>query len=107
MHPQSEHYFVAVRWTDCGAMVVRCHAIETDLANQTTAAAVVTVPTSKPIKAIIGNSTEPIFLLRGQHHGYKMLIAGASCDRRKREKMVAHAVDLEPVSPCNFLANAG
>ena len=86
-------------------MVVRCHAIETDLANQTTAAAVVTVPASKPIKAIIGNSTEPIFLLRGQHHGYKMLIAGASCDRRKQEKMVAHAVRLEPVSMLKFPAN--
>ena len=41
-------------------MFVRCHAIETDFANQTTAAAIVTVPTSKPIKAIIGNSTNPI-----------------------------------------------
>jgi len=64
-------------------MFVENHAIETDFANQTTAAAIVTVPTSKPIKAIIGNSTGPIALLRdGRHHGYKMLIACASCDRR-------------------------
>ena len=69
-----------------GAMFVRCHA-ETDFANQTTAAAIVTVTTSKPIKAIIGNSTDPIALLRdAQHHGYKMLVACASCDRRKIEE---------------------
>ena len=68
-------------------MFVRCHAIETDFANQTTAAAIVTVPTSKPIKAIIGNSTNPIALLHdGQHHGYKMPGACASCDRRKIEE---------------------
>jgi len=71
------------------------------LANQTTAAAIVTVANSKPTKAIIGNST--IALLRGRHHGYKMLAAGASCDRRmdrrkSRKKMVAHPVSLEPVS---------
>jgi hypothetical protein len=64
-------------------MSVRCHAIETDFANQTTAAAIVTVTTSKPIKAIIGNSIDPIASLRDDlHHGYKMLVAGASCDRR-------------------------
>jgi hypothetical protein len=69
------------------AMFVRCHAIETDFANQTTAAAIVTVPASKPIKAIIGNSIDPIALLRdAQHHGYKMLVACASCDRRKIEE---------------------
>jgi hypothetical protein len=68
-------------------MFVRCHAIETDFASQTTAAAIVTVPTSKPVKTIIGNSTGPIALLRdGQHHGYEMLAARASCDRRKIEE---------------------
>ena len=87
-------------------MFIRCYAIETDFANQTTAAAIVTVPTSKPIKAIIGNSTGPIALLRdGQHHGYKMLVACASCDRRKRGKMVAHAVACEPVSVPEYPAN--
>jgi len=35
-----------------------------DLANQTAAAAIVTVPTSKPIKAIIGNSIDSIASLR-------------------------------------------
>ena len=88
-----------------GAMFVRCHAIETDFANQTTAAAIVIVPASKPTKAIVGNSTNSIVLLRdGQHHGYKMLVACASCDRRKSRKMVAHTVTVEPVSvgaiPC-------
>ena len=64
-----------------------CHAIETDFANQTTAAAMVTIATSKPISATAGNSTDPIALLRdGQHHRYKMLGACASCDRRKIEK---------------------
>ena len=64
-----------------------CHAIETDFANQTTAAAMVRIATSKPISATAGNSTDPIALLRdGQHHGYKMLGACASCDRRKIEK---------------------
>ena len=59
-------------------MFVRCHAIETDFANQTTALAIVTVPNSKPIKAIIGNSTDPIALLRdGQHHRYRMVVACA------------------------------
>ena len=87
VHPQSEYYFVAVRLMDGVAMFVRCHAIETDFANQTTAAAIVTVPASKPIKAIIGNSIDPIALLRdAQHHGYKMLVACASCDRRKIEE---------------------
>lgn len=80
-------------------MFVRCHAIETDFANQTTAAAIVIVPASKPTKAIVGNSTNSIVLLRdGQHHGYKMLVACASCDRRKSRKMVAHIVTVEPVS---------
>jgi hypothetical protein len=65
-------------------MFVANHAIETDFANQTTAAAIVTMPISKPIKAIIGNSTDPIALLPdGQHHGYKMLVTCASCDWRK------------------------
>jgi len=78
------------------------------LANQTTAAAIVTVANSKPTKAIIGNST--IALLRGRHHGYKMLAAGASCDRRMdrrkiQEKMVADAVTCEPVSTDKFPAN--
>jgi hypothetical protein len=87
-------------------MFVENHAIETDFANQTTAAAIVTVPTSKPIKAIIGNSTGPIALLRdGRHHGYKMLIACASCDWRNRGKMVADAVPVEPVSTLKFPAN--
>jgi hypothetical protein len=87
-------------------MFVENHAIETDFANQTTAAAIVTVPTSKPIKAIIGNSTGPIALLRdGRHHGYKMLIACASCDWRNRGKMVADAVTCEPVSTDKFPAN--
>jgi hypothetical protein len=87
-------------------MFVENHAIETDFANQTTAAAIVTVPTSKPIKAIIGNSTGPIALLRdGRHHGYKMLIACASCDWRNRGKMVAYAVTCEPVSTVKFPAN--
>ena len=41
-------------------MSARNHAIETDFANQTTAAAIVTAPISKPINAITGNSIDPI-----------------------------------------------
>jgi hypothetical protein len=62
------------------------YAIETDFASNTTAAAIVAVTTSKPIKVIIGSSIVPIALLRDdQHHGYKILAACASCDRRKAE----------------------
>ena len=90
-----------------GAMFVRCHA-ETDFANQTTAAAIVTVTTSKPIKAIIGNSTDPIALLRdAQHHGYKMLVACASCDRRKIEEKWWRTQSGSNLSLPAFLGNAG
>jgi hypothetical protein len=99
MHPQPKHYFVADRLEGWWAMFARNHAIETDFANQTTAAAIVTVPISRPINAITGNSIDTIASLRdAQHHGYKMLVACASYDRMKiEEKMVAHTVTLEPV----------
>jgi len=39
------------------------------------------------MNAIIGNSIDPIALLREtEHHGYKMLDARASCDWRKIEE---------------------
>jgi len=39
------------------------------------------------MNAIIGNSIDPIALLReAEHHGYKMLGACASCDWRKIEE---------------------
>jgi len=78
-------------------MFVRCHAIETDFTNQTTAAAIVIVPASKPTKAIVGNLTNSIVLLRdGPHHR----IQNAHCVRvvRSGGKMVADAVGIEPVS---------
>jgi len=59
-------------------MSVRCHTIEMDLANQTTAAAIVTVPTSKPIKAIIGNSIDSIASLRD------VTITDTKCSSRAR-----------------------
>ena len=59
-------------------MFVANHAIETDFANQTTAAAIVTVPTSKPIKAIIGNSIDPIGSLRD------VTITDTKCSSRAR-----------------------
>ena len=88
-------------------MFVQCQAIETDFANQTTAAAIVTVPTSKPINAIIGNSTNPNALFRD---GPASRIQNARRVRvvrseENREKMVADAVACEPVSTVKFPAN--
>jgi hypothetical protein len=106
MHPQSKHYFVTA-WTDSGATFVRCHAIETDFANQTTAAAIVTVPASKPTKAIAGSSTNAIVLLRDKSasRNTKCLLRARRAIGGNQGKMVAHAVTREPVSTGKFPAN--
>jgi len=106
MHPQSEHYFVTA-WTDSGATFVRCHAIETDFANQTTAAAIVTVPASKPTKAIAGSSTNAIVLLRDKSasRNTKCLLRARRAIGGNQGKMVAQAVAFEPVSVREFPAN--
>src|SRR4029078_1318851 len=105
MHPQSEHYFVTA-WPDSGATFVRCHAVETDFANQTTAARIVTVPASKPNKEIAGSSTNAIVLLRDKSasRNTKCLLRARRAIGGNQGKMVAHAVTFEPVSaaaiPC-------
>src|SRR4029079_8702064 len=98
MHPQSEHYFVTA-WTDSGATFVRCHAIETDFANQTTAAAIVTVPASKPTKELAGRPTNAIVLPgdKSASRNTKCLLRARRAIGGNQGKMVAQAVAFEPV----------